>query len=90
MREIMKKRLRKSEKERHWVIVPARCLSDFPPPEVPFTIEVNDKSFQTYIDIYRRLRLGSRIFNELDLDAPDVEVIVYRKYDEEFLIEKVK
>jgi hypothetical protein len=88
MQVIMEKRLKPSERQRHYIIIPAKCIQHFPPFESPFTIEVGNTLMHTYVDRYRRLRLGSTIFNKLGLDAPDCVVVIGKKETGILLLKK--
>lgn len=86
--KIFEKRIRPSERERHYIIVPAKYIEYFPPPEVPFIVKVNKKTYKTYIDRYNRLRLGSRIFNELELDKSGSIFVIEKESERVYLIKR--
>jgi hypothetical protein len=79
MQTIFRKRLTASEKERHWIIVPVEFRRNFPSCNIEFNVRIRKASASTYIDSYNRLRLGSRIFNELELDSPNTVIIVEKE-----------
>ena len=86
----LKKRLTISEKKRHYVNIPSKNIALFPKPEVEFIVIINNKKIKTYIDQYKRLRLGSRIFNELFLDSPDSVIIIEKDSKGNYVIKKSK
>lgn len=87
MKVIFEKRLTSSEIERHWIIIPAKMLDNFPPPGVNFNIRAGNEVFSTYVDSYKRLRLGSLVFSKLELEEPNVFVI-FEKSDREYVLKK--
>ena len=89
MQVIFEKRLTSSEKERHWIIIPAKARDNLPPPDVSFNLRVGDEVFSTYIDPYKRLRLGSRAFSKLEGEEPRAFVI-FEKSDREYTLKKKK
>jgi len=90
MQVIFEKRLTPSERERHWIIIPAATREHFPPTDVAFHLKVGDEVFSTYIDSYKRMRLGSRVFSKLELEEPDTSIIFEKKSDQEYVLKKKK
>jgi len=88
--KILTKILTASEKERHYVVVPAKYRHLFPASEHTFKVKIKGKIFETYIDKYNRLRLGSRIFNELDLDSPNTAVCIIKCDPSLYIIKRTK
>lgn len=87
MQVILTKRLTPSEKERHYIIIPRRNRENFPPFNAVFKLKVGKQYYQTYVDSYSRLRLGSRIFNKLDLDQPGCIIVIKRDSDGNYMLE---
>ena len=86
--KIFEKKVRPSEKERHYIIIPAKYMKCFPPPEVPFIVKINKKPYKTYVDRYNRLRLGSRIFNELELDKSGSIFVIEKESEKVYSIKR--
>jgi len=74
--EKVEKRLSYTEKNRHWIVLPGRCLGQFQDGGRPrlgsieVVVHFGKKLKTVALDSQRRLLLGSRIFNELELDEP--------------------
>lgn len=90
MAVLFEKRLTPSEKERHWIIVPSSSRKYFPSFNVVFKIRVGREMNETYIDNYSRLRLGSGIFNKLELDELNACVVVERNSEGTYTIKRNK
>lgn len=84
------KRVTASEKERHWINIPAGKRDCFPPPNVTFKVTVGDKVEFSYVDSYYRLRLGSSIFDELDLDNANTFIILEKGQGSEYILRRNK
>jgi len=89
MQVIFEKRLTISEKERHWVIIPAKIRECFPACGIVFQIRIGNKTHSTYVDSYNRLRLGSRVFSELEPEGPNA-IVVFEKVPEGYILRKKK
>jgi len=89
MQVIFEKRLTISEKERHWVIIPAKFRKDFPPSNVMFQIRIDKVTYSTYVDAYNRLRLGSRVFSKLGLEEPNA-IVIFEKVSQDYILKKKK
>jgi hypothetical protein len=90
MQVIFEKRLTASEKERHWIIIPARVREHLPPCDVVFDLKAGSEIFTSYIDRYKRLRLGSRIFDKLLLEEYTSPVVVEKQSNNVYVLRKKK
>jgi len=87
---IGEKRLSVSDKNRHYIVIPAKIRAHFPPCDTPFKLKIGARSVTTYIDAYKRLRLGSRAFNWLRIGEPGTIVIFEKRSDRKFVLKNKK
>lgn len=88
MRVILEKNLSVSERERHWVTIPAASRNHFPAHDIVFRIKIGNFRATTYIDRYNRLRLGARLFDKIDLEELGYLVVIKKNPEGMYFVGK--
>ena len=82
MEIVLRKRLKPSGKERHWIVIPLASRGSFPPCNVTFKIRIGSETISTYIDSCNRIQLGSTVFGKFELDTPNAAIVLGKSNNE--------
>jgi len=86
---ILKKQLSVSERDRHWIH--ARTVKNkLPPTGEKFKLLKNNKSIETYLDKYGRIRIGSDGFRKFNIPKERSTICLYETENHREYILKIK
>lgn len=81
MNKIIRKKLTRSELDRHYIRINKRDRSQFPPAGVPFTAIIGKTKIEMIIDKYDRIYTQYRLWNAVGepLDIDEGDIIMFSK-----------
>lgn len=82
--QVFRKRLAPSEKQWHRVNVPPTFVN----PGAQIAVNYGTKTKEVEVDRQGRLKLGSEIFHELELDRPSAVIVLERVGDHKYRVQK--